>query len=191
MPMTPSPLDQEDEPLTVALISDTHGWLDPSTASAFEGAHLILHAGDIGQAHVITDLEEIARTVAVRGNIDGGTLRFLPEEVIEDVGPLRIAMRHIAGSPKRPNRATRELLATQRPDIIVVGHSHIPVVSRVHGALWINPGAAGREGFHEQRFAALLHITRWSGKISMDRVHFGPRVESYETSYGPGPGEDA
>ncbi len=159
----------------VGIVSDTHGWLDPQVIEAFEGADLILHAGDIGDEAVLTELEKVAPVKAVRGNIDGGPLRFLPLEVCVDVGDRTVVMRHIAGSPRRPNRATRELLGRTDPDLIVVGHSHIPVVARVGDALWLNPGAAGFQGFHDMRFAARLRVDE-TGEMSLERVHLGPRV---------------
>jgi len=61
--------------------------------------------------------------------------------------------------------------------VIVVGHSHVPVVGRVEGCLWINPGAAGKSGFHDLRFAAILWIEP-DGTISMDRVFLGGRANS-------------
>lgn len=160
---------------TVGLLSDTHGYLDAELAAVFdERADRIIHAGDVGTAEIIDRLEEIAPTTAVRGNIDGGELRFLPLEQVVEINGRRIAVLHIAGSPRRPRKAARELIARERPDVIVVGHSHIPVVGRVDGTLWINPGAAGYEGFHTQRTAALLHIPD-NGELQMDRVVLGPR----------------
>ena len=159
----------------VGIVSDTHGWLDPQLLEAFEGAELILHAGDIGDEEVLEQLEEVAPVKAVRGNIDGGPLRFLPLDVCVEVNGRTIAMRHIAGSPKRPNRATRELIMRTKADLVVVGHSHIPVVARVADALWINPGAAGFQGFHDLRFAARLRVDA-AGEMSLERVHLGPRV---------------
>lgn len=165
------------ECLTLGIVSDTHSWLDPELVEVFEeqGVELIAHGGDIGKQAVLDRLEEIAPVHVVRGNIDGGELRFLQEEVVFDIGPRRVAMRHIAGSPRRPRKAARELLDRIKPDIFICGHSHIPVVGRVKGALWINPGAAGRVGFHDQRFAALLHVDEDTGELEMDRVHLGPR----------------
>lgn len=163
---------------TVGLVSDTHGYLDPELVALFdERADQIIHAGDIGDPEIIDRLEEIAPTIAVRGNIDGGELRFLPLEQIIEVNGRRIAVLHIAGSPKRPRKAARELITRQRPDVIVVGHSHIEVVGRVDETLWINPGAAGRHGFHHQRTAALLHVED-DGELKMDRVVLGPRSVS-------------
>ena len=159
---------------TIGLVSDTHGYLDPELVEVFDGVDHIIHAGDIGDPEVLQRLEEVAPTSAVRGNIDGGELRFEPLERVVKIREKRIAVLHIAGSPKRPRKAARELIRRERPDAIIVGHSHIPVVGRVDGTLWINPGAAGRQGFHHQRCAALLHIDG-DGQFAMDRVILGPR----------------
>ena len=163
------------ETIRVGLIADTHGWLDPNIAAAFAGVSLILHAGDIGHPRVIEQLEAIAPTTAVKGNIDGGELRFLPLEVEVPIGDRRVAILHIAGNPKRPNRDARALLGRLQPDVLLVGHSHIPVVGKVGRTLWINPGAAGRHGFHTERLAAILKITPGQ-ELALDRVHLGPRA---------------
>jgi len=159
---------------SIGLVSDTHGWLNPQLKEAFSGCAFIVHAGDIGTVDVLDELEEIAPVVAVKGNIDGGELRFLPLERVEEVAGKRIAVLHIAGEPTRPNRTARELIRRWSPDVLVVGHSHVPVVGRVDGTLWINPGAAGREGHHAMSFAALLHIDE-DGDLFLDRVHLGAR----------------
>ena len=161
---------------SIGLVSDTHGWVHPGLHKAFEGVELIIHAGDIGVPEVLTELEEIAPVAAVKGNIDGGELRFLPLTRVEEVAGKRIAVLHIAGNPRSPKPAALALIKDSAPDVIVVGHSHIPVVGRVQDALWINPGAAGKQGFHTQRFAAILHIEA-DGSIAMDRVELGLRWE--------------
>ena len=160
--------------ITIGILSDTHGWLDPALREPFQGAAVILHAGDIGNDEVLSGLREVAPVRAVRGNMDGGDLLDLPLTDMVEVAGKHLALLHIAGSPRHPHRAALELLQRESPDVIVVGHSHIPVVGRVRGALWINPGAAGRQGIHEQRFAARIHIDE-TGEISMDRIHLGPR----------------
>lgn len=159
--------------ITIGLVSDTHGWVHPYLHEAFEGVEMILHAGDIGTQEVLDELEEIAPVKAVKGNIDGGDLRFLPLEHVEEIGGKRIGILHIAGSPKSPKPRTREFIRRDKLDVILVGHSHVPVVGRVLGALWINPGAAGKSGHHDLRFAARLHIQ--DGEIEMDRIHLGER----------------
>ncbi len=161
--------------ISLGLIADTHGWVHPYLHDAFAGAYAILHAGDVGSWDVITELEVIAPVWAVRGNIDGGELMDLPRERVQEVGGQRIAMLHIGGSPRRPTPEARDLIQRARATILVCGHSHIPALSRVQGALLINPGAAGRHGFHKERTAALLHLGA-DGSVSLDRVRLGGRT---------------
>lgn len=161
----------------IGLISDTHGWLDPRLADTFAGCDRILHAGDIGHPRVIEALDAIAPTSAVKGNIDGGDLRFLPLTLVETFEGRRVGVLHIAGNPRSPNADARKFIREHELDAIVVGHSHIPVVGRVGGCLWINPGAAGKAGFHTQRFAAILWVDQ-DGTFALDRVELGPRTQT-------------
>lgn len=160
----------------IGLVSDTHGWFHPFLDEAFKDCDRILHAGDIGDQCVLDALEKIAPLTAVKGNIDGGELRFLPLECVEEVEGMRIGVLHIAGQPKSPNATARAFIAREKLDIIVVGHSHITVVGRVGKTLWINPGAAGKSGFHIERTAAILTIE--DGQVTqMERVMLGKRTD--------------
>jgi putative phosphoesterase len=162
------------QPIRIGLVSDTHGWLDPALLAHFAAVDHIVHAGDVGTAEVLDALAAVAPVTAVRGNVDGGRLADLPLVTTFGAGGRRVAALHIAGSPKRPNRDALRILRQDRPDVLVVGHSHIPVVARVEGALWINPGAAGRQGLHERRTAALLEIPP-DGELRLFRIELGPR----------------
>jgi putative phosphoesterase len=145
--------------MKILLISDTHGYLDPAIAERFAGVEMILHAGDVGQEAVLTELRHIAPTVAVRGNVDGGAWgRELPLETVVEIGGMRIALLHIAGNPKNPHADALDLIRREQPDLLLVGHSHIPVIERKHGTLWVNPGAAGKQGWHQERTCMLLQI---------------------------------
>lgn len=163
-----------DNRISIGLVSDTHGWVHPFLHEAFADCVAIVHAGDIGNTDVLDELETIAAVVAVKGNIDGGDLRFLPETVVETFAGKKLGALHIAGNPKRPRPAARALIASEQLDVIVVGHTHVPVVGKVGDTLWINPGAAGIEGHHDLRFAAILHVEP-GGQFAMDRIHLGSR----------------
>ena len=159
---------------TVGIVSDTHGVLDPFLLKAFEGCAHILHAGDVGDMAVLDALSEVAPVTAVRGNIDGGDLRFLPLEATLEVEGVTIGARHIAGSPVRPNRAAVAQIGRDGLDVFVCGHSHIWAVQRVKGAMWLNPGAAGVQGFHKERTA--MRLTLREGEApSLERVQLAPR----------------
>src|ERR1044071_9642876 len=68
----PQPLDatRNTQHVKIALLSDTHGYLDPSLERIFAGVDHILHAGDIGPDSLIAELEGIAPVTAVLGNND-------------------------------------------------------------------------------------------------------------------------
>lgn len=155
--------------MKIGLISDTHGWLDPAVHQWFAGVEMILHAGDVGKQEVLAELRTIAPTIAVRGNIDG---RTLPLQEVVEVGGIRIGILHIAGSPKRARIEARRLIRLKHPDLLLFGHSHIPLIERYQGVLWVNPGAAGRQGFHDERTIMLLHLT---DKQTIDFIKLGRR----------------
>jgi putative phosphoesterase len=159
---------------SVGLVSDTHGFVPEALLKAFAGVECIVHAGDIGRIEVLDALEAVAPVHAVHGNIDGGELRALPEDLTIAVGGKRISVLHIAGNPRRPSAAARRVLTREKPDVFICGHSHIWVVAEVMGALWINPGAAGNQGFHTMRTGAILHVLA-DGELGLDRVEMGAR----------------
>lgn len=145
--------------MKIGFLSDTHGWLDPALHRWFADVEMILHAGDMGSEALLRELETIAPTVAVRGNVDGGAwAREVPLQRVVEVRGTRIAMLHIAGNPKKPTFEAKALIAREQPEMLLVGHSHIVVIERRNGVLWVNPGAAGRHGFHKDRTAAILHL---------------------------------
>lgn len=165
----------------VGLVSDTHGWLDPALLSVFADAACIVHAGDVGHDRVLGQLEDVAPVIAVKGNIDGPPIsQELPLVARHRVAGRTIAVLHIAGSPFRPRRAALELIRDECPDFLIVGHSHIPVIKEVEGTVWINPGAAGRQGFHNERYAMRLHLHP-DGSFGLDRVELGPRGKKRRT----------
>lgn len=169
-PLPPAAADE----VSVGLIADTHGWLDPAVLAHFAGVAHIVHAGDVGAAAVLDALATVAPVTAVRGNIDGGELARLPATALVELAGVRLATVHIAGQPNRPDAATGDLVARLRPAVLVVGHSHIPVAGRTLGTLWINPGAAGHQGFHRRRTVAVLRIGPGQ-RLSLYEIDLGAR----------------
>ena len=149
--------------MRLGVVSDTHGWVHPELATVFTGVDAILHAGDVGPPHVLKALEEIAPVHAVYGNIDGPPVRkaLAPEALALDLGGVRFWMTHIGGRPGRWAKGIRERLQLIRPDVFVCGHSHILRIERVAslgGMLYLNPGAAGRQGFHQVKTCVRLTL---------------------------------
>jgi len=158
----------------VGILSDTHGYFHPSLPEAMKGVDLILHAGDIGTVDVLDQIEALGPTVAVYGNVDGQQIRLRTREdaLIEKAG-VRFWMTHIGGTPQRFDARIREVLEAEPPDVFVCGHSHILRVDRVRrlgGMLFINPGAAGRQGFHQVKTMIRLYLE--DGKpVHAERIH--------------------
>ena len=145
------------------MISDTHGWLDPRVGSVFAGVDLILHAGDIGALAVIEALAQIAPVHAVRGNVDRAPdLLALPERLDLALNGAGVHLVH------RPQDA-----APAEAAIVITGHTHRPLIAERDGVLWLNPGAAGRRGFHTERSLALL--TLGEGRPCAEIITLGPR----------------
>lgn len=148
--------------MRIGVISDTHGFFHPALPTYFSGLDLILHAGDVGTLDVLEQLEALAPTRAVWGNVDGQDIRVRTSENLRlDAQGVDILMTHIAGRPGRWNRRIATELRSDPPDVLICGHSHILRVERVDSPpkmLFINPGAAGRQGFHQVKTCLRLEV---------------------------------
>lgn len=108
--------------------------------SAVARADVVLHAGDITSRQALAELEVLAETYAVLGNNDRDLRELLPESLLLELGGVRIAMVHDSGARVgRPRRLHRRF---PDADLVVFGHSHVPVdeVGEL-GQLLFNPGS--------------------------------------------------
>jgi putative phosphoesterase len=150
--------------MQLGIISDTHGFLDPRALAALEGVDCILHAGDVGRTEVLDALRQVAPVIAVRGNNDRvGPTSELPEHAKIEMDGVRIQLVH---------ERKRALEWDER--VLVFGHSHRPLVECVDGRLLLNPGAAGRAGFHSEISVALLQLNE--GEPEAEIVSLGARA---------------
>ena len=160
--------------MRLGIVSDTHGYYHPELDVVFAGVDLILHAGDVGPVEVLDRLETLAPVVGVYGNVDGPPVRGrFQEHVRIRVGGVRLWMTHIGGHPGRWGKGIGAALRSDPPDLFVCGHSHILRVERVPalgGMLYLNPGAAGRQGFHQVK--TCVRLTLDGGKMTdADVIH--------------------
>lgn len=145
----------------IGLLSDTHGFLDPSILDFFSGCHEIWHAGDFGDISIARELGNLAYLRGVYGNIDGNDIRIeFPEKLRFFIEGLNIFITHIGGYPGNYDRKIREEIIENPPDLFISGHSHILKVipDKKLNLLHINPGAAGKSGFHHVRTAIRFRI---------------------------------
>jgi len=139
--------------MQIGVISDTHGHLDPRVFHYFDSCDQIWHAGDIGNEALLESLQNFRPLKAVYGNVDGKEIRQrVPGDSWFDCQGLEIFITHIAGYPPKYNPKTIKKLSDRIPDILVTGHSHILKIitdTQRNKMLYINPGAAGIQGFHK------------------------------------------
>lgn len=163
--------------LLIGLLSDTHSYLDPTVAGHVARCDEIWHAGDIGEIAVIDALEKIKPVQAVYGNIDDGAMRArLPEDLWLTREGVTFFITHIAGRPPQYNPRIKKVLKHRTPDVLICGHSHICQVSKdtSRNLLYINPGAAGQQGFHAMR--TMIRMEVQAGRISkMEVIELGKR----------------
>lgn len=148
--------------MVLGLLSDTHGYFHPALTDVLAGVDLIVHAGDVGSTDVLERLKELAPVRAVWGNVDGPDVRrLLTEHERFTLEGIDVWVTHIAGRPGRWQRGMGTLLEQDPPDVFICGHSHILRVERVQslgGMLFVNPGAAGRQGMHHVKTCVRLAV---------------------------------
>ena len=143
----------------IGLLSDTHGYLHPRVFEFFKDCDEIWHAGDIGTLEVADQLAAFKPLKAVYGNIDGGKLRVMfNETALFQTEQVKVAMIHIGGYPGRYTPKAKKLIKDYKPALFISGHSHILKVmpDNKNNLLHINPGAAGKSGFH--KFITLIRF---------------------------------
>ncbi|MFB5944828.1 metallophosphoesterase family protein [Albibacterium profundi] len=136
----------------IGLLSDTHGHLDEAVFKYFAQCDEIWHAGDFGSVDLVDRLEQFKPLRGVYGNIDGKEIRMrFPEENRFSCEQVDVLMIHIGGYPKRYQPRIRELMSANPPDLFISGHSHIlkVVYDQEYSCLHLNPGAAGKQGWHK------------------------------------------
>lgn len=139
---------------TIGLISDTHDYLDEAVYRHFANCDEIWHAGDFGSASIAEALQQCKPLRGVYGNIDGQDIRSqFPETLVWTCEQVKIVMTHIGGYPPKYNPTSKALIQEHQPQLFISGHSHILKVmydDKQH-CLHMNPGAAGKQGWHKTR----------------------------------------
>jgi putative phosphoesterase len=146
--------------IRIGVIADTHGLLDPAVRRHFKGVDHILHAGDIGDQSVISQLEQIAPVTAVSGNIDDARQGGFPSETVIELAGRRVAIRHILYEGGKLTKDGRAFLEHRKPDICIFGHTHQPKIEWFGKTILFNPGSAGPKRFTLPRSVGILVLAR-------------------------------
>ena len=153
--------------MKIGLISDTHGYLDPSVHEIFADVSHILHGGDIGFDEIIFELQTIAPVTAVLGNNDAG-LNYHETEILTLAGK-KFLVHHIL-VPRAPHTIIRAAIDRHAPDVVVFGHSHQQYNETIGHPLYLNPGYAGKPRFRLERSVAILHCDEAGMRVEFRRL---------------------
>ena len=147
----------------ILLLSDTHGYLDEQMLKYVYQVDEVWHAGDIGNLTVTDKIATIKPVRAVFGNIDSDKARLqFPLDNRFKVECKEVWITHIGGYPNRYEKRIKDELKLNPPDILICGHSHILkiIYDKKYNLLYINPGAAGKSGFHKVRTIIRFNIDK-------------------------------
>ena len=138
----------------IGLIADTHNYLDESVFVHFKDCDEIWHGGDFGTVDIADKLKAFKPLKGVYGNIDGMDIRSIyPEQLVFMCEGVKVLMRHIGGYPPKYNPETKKEILLHQPQLFISGHSHILKImyDEKLNSLHMNPGAAGKQGWHKIR----------------------------------------
>ncbi|MGJ1205734.1 metallophosphoesterase family protein [Sphingobacterium lactis] len=163
--------------MKIGLLSDTHGYLDKAVFKHFDGCDEIWHVGDFGSMEIITELEAFKPLRGVFGNIDGKDIRLqFPEHLRFTCEQVDVWMTHIGGYPGKYSPLVKPEIVKNPPKLFISGHSHIlkvqfdPKLQLLH----LNPGAAGKQGWHQIR--TMMRFDIHADRIeNLEVIELGPK----------------
>jgi putative phosphoesterase len=147
--------------MKIGVISDTHNTFDSCLEEFLRPCDEVWHAGDFGSVEVADSIAALKPLRAVYGNIDGGVLRRMYNDInLFEVEGVKVLMTQIGGYPRHYAPKALQHIHASRPKIFIAGHSHIlkVIYDPVYDLLHINPGAAGKYGIHSVRTAIRFDI---------------------------------
>ena len=161
------------------MISDTHDYLDPAVFMHFANCDEIWHAGDFGSIGIANELKQKLQKPlkGVFGNIDGyGVRSEFPETLTWHCEEVSVFMKHIGGYPKKYAPGVKKELVKNQSNLFISGHSHIlkVIFDSDINCLHINPGAAGKQGWHKVRTVVRLTIDG-AGMKDCEVIELGSR----------------
>ena len=163
----------------VLVISDTHSYIDDRIIKFASEADYVIHAGDIGSFDVVRKLKSVSEVLFVYGNIDGNEIRSESNKFeFFKIDDLKILLTHISGKTPKYNKETLIKIKENNPDLLIAGHSHILKIQydKINKLVFLNPGAAGRHGFHLKR--TMLRFEIKLNKIeNLEIIELGSRSD--------------
>ena len=158
----------QESKISIGILSDTHGVIDPAVNEIMRQCDLAIHAGDVMNAKVLETIRQNTRALAVAGNNDtcglvqGKSLQeeseTLPELIQIDTPSGKIVMEH--GHRHGFSQPCHQKLIASHPDarVIIYGHTHKQLIDKSRTPWILNPGAAGYTRNYGGPKCLVLHI---------------------------------
>lgn len=150
--------------MKIGVISDTHVQandcqLTKELTNALKSCDMIVHAGDFVDKCILEELTKISKLEAVSGNMDSTDVKsLLPEKKILTIAEKKICLFHGYGHPDKLVDILKEMFYHEKPDIIIFGHSHVPMNKYIDGILFFNPGSATDTVYAPYRSYGIIEI---------------------------------
>ena len=162
--------------MLIGLISDTHipdrGLKIPEKVfKTFKNVDLILHAGDITSYEIIKELNNIAPTIAVQGNMDRYQNIDLPKSQVITVEDIKIGLIHGEVYPKGDTQQLQYLAKELNANILVSGHTHIASIDQLEKTLLVNPGSPISPRLSDP---SVMLMTIENNNVDIEVIKIGP-----------------
>jgi putative phosphoesterase len=132
--------------MLIGVISDTHipdraSKIPEIIFSIFKDVEMIFHLGDLTSPHVKADLEKIAPTYCVQGNMDRYNGLNLPKNKIIEVEGIKIGLNHGEVYPRGDTQQLKYIALQLDVKVLITGHTHQAFINEIGDILLLNPGS--------------------------------------------------
>ena len=132
--------------MLIGVISDTHiperaDKIPKSVFEAFKDVEMILHAGDIVSMNVLQELENLAPTLCVQGNMDRMYGLKLPKQEVIEVNGIKIGLNHGEVYPRGDTQQLKYIGMEMGVEVLITGHTHTSFIKELDKMLLLNPGS--------------------------------------------------
>jgi len=162
--------------MKIGVVSDTHlsspnCKLPEELISGLEGCDLIIHAGDLVDISVLDPLKKLSRVEAVCGNMDDHNIKAkLEDKKILSMQGKKICLMHGYGHPDKLIDILKNEFSSEKPDIIIFGHSHSPKNEYIDGVLFFNPGSVTDTVYAPYRSYGIIEIDKGEIKAEIRKL---------------------
>nr|WP_273850623.1 metallophosphoesterase family protein [Pseudalkalibacillus spartinae] len=133
--------------MNVIIVSDTHmprmaKQLPEVLRKELLGADLIIHLGDWQTKDVYEELKSYAPVTGVYGNVDEPFfIEHFNEKLVLELESHLIGVTHGHGKGKTTEQRAISQFKNENVELILFGHSHIPLHKEYEGRVLFNPGS--------------------------------------------------